>query len=81
MTTAYQKELKKFDEERALLAWDGLISKQQTALAALGIPTMFNTGIKADREVSASWLSDLRNIDSLSTAPTKSYASRGGHRW
>ncbi|KAL0949804.1 hypothetical protein HGRIS_009840 [Hohenbuehelia grisea] len=50
MTTAYQKELKKFDQERALPAWDGLISKQQTAFAALGTPTMFNTGIKADRE-------------------------------
>jgi hypothetical protein len=51
LSQAYEKELKRFDAERVLPAWDGLVTKQQTALARLQIPTMFPTTVKADREV------------------------------
>lgn len=51
MSSAFRKELQKFDAERVLPAWDGLVSKQQTALENLGVPTMFNTGLDTDKEV------------------------------
>ena len=51
MQTAFKKELEKFDRNRALLAWDGLISKQQTMLASHSVPTMFVTIEDADRHV------------------------------
>ncbi|KII96005.1 hypothetical protein PLICRDRAFT_34958 [Plicaturopsis crispa FD-325 SS-3] len=50
MSSAFRKELQKFDAERVLPAWDGLVSKQQTALENLGVPTMFNTGLDTDKE-------------------------------
>lgn len=53
MTEAFQKELRKFDIERALPAWDGLISKQQTELESMGVPSMYLTTLTADREVRA----------------------------
>ena len=46
-----KKELEKFDRERTLVAWDGLISKQQTALAHHGVPTMSETNERPNREV------------------------------
>jgi hypothetical protein len=49
--TVFKKELDKFDRDRALLAWDGLISKQQTTLASRGVPTMFVSVEGADRDV------------------------------
>ncbi|KAF8076009.1 hypothetical protein FPV67DRAFT_393001 [Lyophyllum atratum] len=45
-----KKELEKFDRDRVLVAWDGLISKQQTTLARHNVPTMFPTVKPADRE-------------------------------
>lgn len=54
MQAAFKKELEKFDRERVLLAWDGLIAKQQTALALQGVPTMFMTNDSNDREVTYS---------------------------
>lgn len=51
MSNAFRQELGKFDLERALPAWDGLITKQQSALEELGVPTMFITSMAADREV------------------------------
>jgi hypothetical protein len=48
---AFQKELQKFDRDRALLAWDGLVSKQQTTLASQNVPSMFVTKEGTDREV------------------------------
>lgn len=51
MSTAFKRELAKFDSERVLLAWDGLLTKQQIALESLGVPTMFSTTTKTDREV------------------------------
>ncbi|TCD70468.1 hypothetical protein EIP91_003229 [Steccherinum ochraceum] len=50
MTSSFRRELNKFDTERALPAWDGLISKQQTELEGLGVPAMFLTTLTADRE-------------------------------
>ncbi|KAG6918242.1 hypothetical protein DXG01_015835 [Tephrocybe rancida] len=40
--------LEKFDRERVLVAWDGLVSKQQTILSNHSVPTMFPTVIPAD---------------------------------
>lgn len=51
MSDAYQKELHKFDSERVLVAWDGLIAKQQAALENMAVPAMFVTETKTDREV------------------------------
>ncbi|KAF5388219.1 hypothetical protein D9615_000056 [Tricholomella constricta] len=45
-----KKSLEKFDRERVLIAWDGLISKQQATLAQHGVPTMFPTNEATDRE-------------------------------
>ncbi|KAF7792109.1 hypothetical protein EIP86_003139 [Pleurotus ostreatoroseus] len=51
MTDGFRRDLQKFDTERALPAWDGLIAKQQTTLESLGVPAMFLTTEPADREV------------------------------
>ena len=53
LTDAFRAELRKFDRERALPAWDGLVTKQQIALEALGVPTMFPSTEATDREVRA----------------------------
>ncbi|KAJ7638447.1 hypothetical protein FB45DRAFT_902903 [Roridomyces roridus] len=47
---AYERELNKFDKERVLPAWDGLVTSQQGALAQLRIPAIFPTAVKNDRE-------------------------------
>ena len=52
LTQAYKKELQKFDTQRVILAWDGLMSKQQAALESLGVPAMHVTDLTLDREVS-----------------------------
>lgn len=58
LNDAYKKELRKFDIERALPAFDGLIAKQQAALAHLNVPTMCVSNDKNLREVlSACFLS------------------------
>jgi hypothetical protein len=49
--SAFKKELDKFDRERALLAWDGLVSKQQAILASHSVPTMFVSTEGAARDV------------------------------
>lgn len=51
MAESFRAELQKFDRERVLPAWDGLVTKQQVALEALGVPAMFPTTLVADREV------------------------------
>lgn len=53
LTQAYKKDLHKFDTQRVIVAWDGLISKQQAALGTLGVPVMYVTDLTSDREVSA----------------------------
>jgi hypothetical protein len=52
--TAFKKELDRFDRERALLAWDGLASKQQAMLASHSVPTMFVSTEIAARDVRSS---------------------------
>lgn len=51
LTDSFCAELQRFDRERVLPAWDGLLAKQQAALEALGVPAMFPTAQAADREV------------------------------
>ena len=51
MSDAFLRELKKFDTERALPAWDGLVRGQQARLEALKVPTMFVTNDAGDVEV------------------------------
>ena len=48
---AYEKELLRFDRERVLPAWDGLLARQQAKLEALGVPNMFVTTDPREREV------------------------------
>ncbi|EIW62152.1 uncharacterized protein TRAVEDRAFT_115718 [Trametes versicolor FP-101664 SS1] len=50
LTDSFRAELQRFDRERVLPAWDGLLVKQQAALEALGVPAMFPTAQAADRE-------------------------------
>ncbi|KAJ7087242.1 hypothetical protein B0H15DRAFT_843175 [Mycena belliarum] len=50
LSQAYEKDLRRFDAERVLPAWDGLVTSQQAALAKLRVPTMFPTAVKNDRE-------------------------------
>ena len=53
LTATFRAELRKFDRERALPAWDGLVTKQQAALEGWGAPAMFPTTHAPDREVSS----------------------------
>ncbi|KAF5393620.1 hypothetical protein D9757_000405 [Collybiopsis confluens] len=50
LSGAFHKELKSFDTERVLTAWDGLVSQQQDALSQLGIPIMFASTEPSHRE-------------------------------
>ncbi|KAI0829354.1 hypothetical protein BC628DRAFT_1337346 [Trametes gibbosa] len=50
LSDSFRAELLRFDRERVLPAWDGLLAKQQAALEALGVPAMFPTTQAADRE-------------------------------
>jgi len=50
MSDNFQKELRKFDVERALPAWDALVRGQQARLEALKVPTMFVTSETGDVE-------------------------------
>ncbi|KAF8640023.1 hypothetical protein AX17_001267 [Amanita inopinata Kibby_2008] len=51
MNDACKKELEKFDRDRVLQAWDGLVAKQQATLAESNVPTMSVTSEKGAREV------------------------------
>ncbi len=53
LSDAFKKEIYKFDNERVLPAWDGLVSRQQGELAQKGVPTMFVTSDMQDRAVRA----------------------------
>ena len=52
MSESFQRELQKFDKERVLSAWDTLQRKQQGALEALNVPSVFVTDVASDLEVS-----------------------------
>ena len=51
MSDNFLKELRKFDVERVLPAWDALVRGQQARLEALKVPTMFVTSETGDVEV------------------------------
>jgi hypothetical protein len=51
MSDNFLKELRKFDVERVLPAWDALVRGQQARFEALKIPTMFVTSETGDVEV------------------------------
>lgn len=51
LSDAYKKEIYKFDSDRVLPAWDGLVSRQQNELSQKGVPAMFVTSDVHDREV------------------------------
>jgi hypothetical protein len=53
ITDAFKKELLRFDRERVLPAWDGLVTRQQNELIQLDVPLMFVTNETEDREVMA----------------------------
>jgi hypothetical protein len=85
LVQAYERELKRFDAERVLPAWDGLVTSQQAALAQLKVPTMFPTAVKTDREVGRihihiSFVSSdpgVRELIGFCTAAAKSYSGAG----
>jgi hypothetical protein len=51
MSDTFRNELRKFDAQRVLPAWDGLVREQQSRLEALKVPTMFVTDDADDTEV------------------------------
>jgi hypothetical protein len=51
MSNSFRRELGKFDAERVLPAWDGLVRGQQARLEALKVPAMFVTNDAGDAEV------------------------------
>jgi hypothetical protein len=51
MSDSFRKELRKFDAQRVLPAWDGLVREQQSRLEALKVPTMFVTDDADDAKV------------------------------
>ena len=79
LSDAYEKELKKFDAERVLVAWDGLVTKQQATLESLQVPTMFKTDITTDREV-RNVIGFTSTYDNLGTETTKGDSSLGRDR-
>ncbi|EAU84288.2 hypothetical protein CC1G_01284 [Coprinopsis cinerea okayama7 len=47
---AYRRELSKYDRERVLPAWDGLVMRQQAKLESLKVPNMFISADPKDRQ-------------------------------
>lgn len=62
MSDNFRKELRKFDVERVLPAWDALVRGQQARLEALKVPTMFVTSETGDVEVRIQFLLNGRGI-------------------
>lgn len=56
MSDNFRKELRKFDVERVIPAWDALVRGQQARLEALKVPTMFVTSETGDVEVCIQFL-------------------------
>jgi hypothetical protein len=62
MSENLRKELRKYDIERVLPAWDALIRGQQARLEALKVPTMFVSSETGDVEVRIQFLPNERGI-------------------
>jgi hypothetical protein len=73
MTDAFKKEIHNFDNGRATLAWDGLVSRQQHELERMRVPAMFHSTIAKDREVSMKPYADVSDSFICETAPAASY--------
>ncbi|KAI0356681.1 alpha/beta-hydrolase [Trametes cingulata] len=73
LTDSFRAELLRFDRERVLPAWDGLLKKQQAALETLGVPAMFPTTQTADRE------DVVRRLASIIVAAATSHCSQTFH--
>ena len=56
MSDNFREELRNFDVERVLPAWDALVRGQQARLEALKVPTMFVTSDIGDVEVRIQFL-------------------------
>ncbi|XP_006460132.1 hypothetical protein AGABI2DRAFT_150097 [Agaricus bisporus var. bisporus H97] len=59
---AHKKEIRKFDTNRALSAWDSLVSQQQLKLQKLKVPTMHITTESPARELQQRVLQVLISI-------------------
>jgi len=59
---AHCSALEKHLTERVRPAWDGLVSKHQSEMERLGVPTMFVTQDRVDRERQQKVMSVLENI-------------------
>ncbi|KAF5363853.1 hypothetical protein D9756_000593 [Leucocoprinus leucothites] len=66
LVDAHKKELNKFDRDRALSAWDSLVSQQQLKLQRSQVPTMHMTSDPAERELQQRVLQVLISIISPS---------------
>ncbi|KAJ7781671.1 hypothetical protein B0H16DRAFT_1448038 [Mycena metata] len=81
LTQAYERELRRFDAERVLPAWDGLVTSQQAALAQLRMPTMFPTAVKADRERQQRVIQVLEGIIGMDRVQSSSFSAMRGVGW
>lgn len=80
LNDAFRKELQKFDAERVLFAWDGLLQKQQSTLEGLGVPTMFPSDLRVDREVSIQVATKTcTSLNDVLLETTESNSSLGRH--
>jgi len=64
---SFQRELRKHDEERSQLAWEGLVTRQQARLEQLGVPSMFVTGDLSHRARQAKIIQVLVGLAEAST--------------
>ncbi|KAJ3566961.1 hypothetical protein NP233_g6667 [Leucocoprinus birnbaumii] len=62
LVDAHKKELLKFDRDRALPAWDSLVSQQQVKLQRLQVPTMHMTSNSEERELQQRVIQVLTSI-------------------
>jgi hypothetical protein len=77
LNDAFRKELHKFDAERVLFAWDGLLQKQQVTLEGLGVPTMFPSDLRVDREVSIEVATTSTDLIAVLLETTENSSSLG----
>ncbi|KAI0698873.1 Alpha/Beta hydrolase protein [Cytidiella melzeri] len=64
MTDSFRRELQRFDAERVLPAWDGLVARQQTTLESLGVPTMYPSA--SSEEIQVRFIFSLRSSKEFS---------------
>ncbi|KAF8165104.1 hypothetical protein B0H34DRAFT_223031 [Crassisporium funariophilum] len=62
VTDAFKKEISRFDHDRVIPAWDGLLSRQQQELEHINVPRMFVTNEVQTRETQQQVVSVLESI-------------------